>query len=134
MVKKEVLKKGKKKRKKKAVHKDLRKLLSIACIERDNEQCVRCGSTEKLSASHIYPKGAYPRIQYELDNVKTLCYGCHLGFWHKNPVEAKKWLDNWLPKDWAERLEYLRFNYNKLPKLDDKQLNEIHLKLCQTKV
>lgn len=35
-------------------------------------------------------------MEFDLDNVKTLCYRCHLHWWHKNPVEAKEWLDQTL--------------------------------------
>lgn len=85
-------------------HKVLRPLLSKACLARDNHECIRCGATSRLSASHIYPKGSYRSMEYDLDNVKTLCYRCHLHFWHKNPMEAKEWLVKTLPKSRLDRL------------------------------
>ena len=53
--------------------------------------CLKCGKTNNLHASHIYPRGKYPKMQFDIDNVKVLCLGCHLYWWHKHPIEAKDW-------------------------------------------
>ena len=80
-------------------------LLREACFARDGYKCIRCGKTERLAPSHIYPKGSYRKMKYILDNVKTLCYYCHMEFWHKNPIEAYEWLQTAISK---ERLDHLR--------------------------
>ncbi|MDI6808179.1 MAG: hypothetical protein QME66_04240 [Candidatus Eisenbacteria bacterium] len=80
-------------------------LLRKAVIRRDGEICQKCGKTQILHLSHIYPKGKYRRMEFELDNVKLLCAGCHIFWWHKNPIEAHEWLQTVVPK---ERLDKLR--------------------------
>lgn len=84
---------------------DLEKLLHQACVLRDGNKCLKCHKTKTLQASHIYPKGRYQKMRYVLDNVKTLCYACHMHFWHKNPIEANEWLRTVVS---AERLEKLK--------------------------
>lgn len=68
-------------------------LIKEQVLERDGHACVRCGKTQGLAASHILPKGRYPRLRFELLNLLTMCTGCHIFWWHKNPIEAKQWLD-----------------------------------------
>lgn len=60
-----------------------------------------------MAASHIYSKGAHPAMRYDLDNVKALCYKCHIEWWHKEPMEAKDWLEQVLPKARVDRLKFL---------------------------
>ena len=43
-------------------------------------------------------------MAYDIDNVKTFCYSCHFHFWHKNPVEAKTWLESIIEKKRFQRL------------------------------
>jgi len=83
----------------------LNKLVREFVLLRD-KCCLKCGKTSALQASHIYPKGKFPKMQFNTDNVKILCLGCHLYWWHKHPVEAK---------DWAEK-ELGRARLNKLKK------------------
>ena len=69
----------------------LKKLLHQLVVARD-KKCLRCGTTKRLNASHIYSKGSNPSIQWEPWNVKALCWACHLMWWHKSPLEAARWL------------------------------------------
>lgn len=55
-------------------------------LVRDNFACVRCGKRDNLQAAHLLPKGLYPRMRFELDNILTLDVGCHLFFAHKDPL------------------------------------------------
>jgi len=68
----------------------LSKLLRELVLARD-KYCLRCGKTTALHTSHIYPRGKFPKMQFEPENVKALCVGCHLYWWHKHPIEAKEW-------------------------------------------
>tara|TARA_R110002012_G_scaffold321519_1_gene549643 strand:+ start:183 stop:539 length:357 start_codon:yes stop_codon:yes gene_type:complete len=70
----------------------LSKLLRELVLRRD-KCCLRCGKTTALHTSHIYPRGKYPKMQFEPLNVKALCVGCHLYWWHKHPIEAKEWAE-----------------------------------------
>ena len=93
----------------------LSKLVREYVILRD-KVCLRCGSPERLQASHIYPKGRYRKMEFNVDNLKALCVGCHLYWWHKNPIEAKEWAEKTLGKVRLNRLkkEANTINTNKL--------------------
>lgn len=82
----------------------LHKLVREYVILRD-KKCLRCGKTNNLHASHIYPRGKYPRLQFNTDNVKALCLGCHLYWWHKHPIEAKDWAVKTLGKKRLNKLK-----------------------------
>src|SRR5215469_6982076 len=69
------------------------KLIGNQVKERDHWKCVRCGSDKQLNAAHVLPKGAHPRLRFEPENIITLCFSCHIVFWHRNPLEAKEWFD-----------------------------------------
>jgi 5-methylcytosine-specific restriction endonuclease McrA len=40
-------------------------------------QCAVCGTTKGLQAMHLFPKGRYPHIRFEIDNGAPGCPGCH---------------------------------------------------------
>jgi 5-methylcytosine-specific restriction endonuclease McrA len=42
-----------------------------------NGACARCGTQKGLQAMHIFPKGRYPHLRFELDNGAPGCAGCH---------------------------------------------------------
>ena len=46
--------------------------------QKDNFQCVKCGSKEKINAHHIYAWQFYPEKRYDIDNGMTLCEKCHI--------------------------------------------------------
>lgn len=93
--------------------KELNKLLRELIGLRDGERCLRCHTTDRLQMSHIYPKGKHRRLEHEPENVKLLCVGCHLYWWHKNPVEAWEWLTTVLN---PERIKRLRLRANTVDK------------------
>lgn len=61
-------------------------------LERDGYACLWCGATKLLHAAHILPKGKYPRLRFEPENILTLCVGCHLIKAHKDPLAFAAWL------------------------------------------
>jgi 5-methylcytosine-specific restriction endonuclease McrA len=79
-------------------------LAKAVIIERDGKKCLRCGKTENLHASHIFPKGKYTKLRFDTDNLKLLCVGCHLFWWHKNPVLAGEWVRQVIEKKRYDRL------------------------------
>jgi hypothetical protein len=87
-------------------------------IEMHGDRCLRCGSGYKVAASHILPKGKYPRLRFEALNVIPLCFGCHLHWWHKNPIEARDWLD----KKFPGRIEQLQIIAATARRVDAKEL------------
>jgi len=98
----------------------LNKLVREYVVLRD-KVCLRCGKSDRLHASHIYPKGKFRKMQFNVDNVKALCLGCHLYWWHKHPIEAKEWAEKTLGKVRLNRLKKEANTINK-NKLDFKQL------------
>ena len=89
---------------KKAQKTKLDKLVREICLARD-KCCLKCGKTTALHASHIYPKGKHPKMRFNLDNVKMLCVGCHLYWWHKHPIQAKEWAVDALGRSRLNRLK-----------------------------
>ena len=66
-------------------------------IKLRDQKCVRCGREDgSLQASHIFPKGSYPSMQFLPENAKLLCYQCHAIFWHLNPILATGWIKKYL--------------------------------------
>jgi len=96
---------------KKTINGLLRKLI----YARDGERCLHCNKTERLQMSHIYPKGRYRRMEFDPDNLKLLCYYCHLQWWHKNPIESHEWLQTVIPKKRLDRLKLCANTVNKSP-------------------
>lgn len=85
--------------------KEVEAALRAACLLRDGYKCLMCGKTTYLQMSHIYPKGKYPWMRFELDNVLCQCRFCHLYIWHRSPIDAYEWLHKTIP---MKRLNKLR--------------------------
>ena len=92
----------------KPLTKKLDKLLLQILRLRENNTCVKCGKRIKgcdSQTSHIVPKGnGASQRRWDLLNVVLMCYRCHLGWWHKNPLDAAEWFANKYPA----RNNYLR--------------------------
>ena len=52
-------------------------------------------------------------MQFNLDNVKVLCVGCHLYWWHKHPIEAREWAEKTLGEPLLNRLKKQANTINK---------------------
>jgi len=91
----------------KADKKELHALLHELVKLRDGDKCLRCHRPGSWQMSHIYPKGRYRRMEYEPDNIKPLCYACHLCWWHKDPIGASAWLNDTLPLPRLQRLKLM---------------------------
>ena len=110
----------------------LNKLVREYVILRD-KICLRCGKSNRLHASHIYPRGKYPKMQFDVNNVKALCLGCHLYWWHKHPIEAKEWAEKTLGRVRLNRLKKQANTINK-NKLNFEQLkSELEIKIGELK-
>lgn len=53
------------------------------CLERDNQECVRCGADNDLQVHHILSFQKNPDLRFNLDNGITLCADCHKEFHSK---------------------------------------------------
>lgn len=72
---------------------------------RDHGQCQHCFKrAEKQNAhtSHVIPKSVGAGVRYILDNLKLLCYHCHINWWHKNPCESGEWFRETFPERWKK--------------------------------
>ena len=79
--------------------------------------------------SHIYPKGRYRKMQFDPDNVKALCLGCHLYWWHKHPIEAKDWAEKTLGKVRLRQLKKQANTINKNKLIFEEIRDELQKKL-----
>jgi len=95
-----------KKTPKKILWEKLLKLSKKIVYIRDEYKCQHCWKQDykDYQASHVIPVSADRRLQYDILNMKVMCYHCHLNWWHKNPLEAGKWFEDTFP----ERSEYLK--------------------------
>ena len=57
---------------KRAVNQAVDLLIKEQMLEKYGAKCLRCGKTKGLAASHILPKGKYPRMRFELLNLIPL--------------------------------------------------------------
>ena len=108
----------------------LSKLLRELVLTRD-KYCLKCGKTTALHTSHIYPRGKFPKMQFEPENVKALCVGCHLYWWHKHPIEAKEWAQKTLGgrrlnklKKQANTINKSLWNFKEIKKQLEKELEQ----------
>ena len=60
-------------------------------------------------------------MQFDVENVKALCVGCHLYWWHKHPIEAKEWAVKALGRARLNKLKKQANTINKTP-LDFKEI------------
>ena len=60
-------------------------------------------------------------MQFNVENVKALCVGCHLYWWHKHPIEAKEWAVKALGRARLNKLKKQANTINKTP-LDFKEI------------
>ena len=50
----------------------------LKVLDRDNWACVTCGKSGKLEVDHRISLDVAPERMYDLDNLQTLCRGCHI--------------------------------------------------------
>lgn len=81
---------------------------------RDKYVCQHCGKTAKetaIHASHVINEAKDHRLASDPDNIKALCYNCHINWWHKNPIEAGQRFTNKRPwryeKLQSKHIEYM---------------------------
>lgn len=71
---------------------------------RDGNICQRCGKFAEGSnrhVSHVIPVSAGHKLRWDPQNMKILCYHCHINWWHKNPMESSAWFAEKFPERWA---------------------------------
>lgn len=76
------------------IRKKLDLLVKDIVKKRDRYTCQHCHklvSGSNCHVSHVIPVSASLDLAYDLNNLKVLCYHCHINWWHKNPIEAGQW-------------------------------------------
>jgi len=83
-------------------------------IYRKQDHCAVCGIRKACQAMHIFAKGPYPALRFELDNGAPGCVPCHRRI--DSDHEAKRdWAIRYLG---AERYEELRVRSQARSKMD----------------
>lgn len=80
---------------------------------RDWRTCQRCGRKSDIHWSHIINEARDHRLACDPDNIKALCYRCHMNERHKNPVKAAEWFKQKFPWRW-ERLQAKSIEYQNM--------------------
>lgn len=97
----------------KKVYKENIKMAKDIAKTRDKYICQKCWSNQNIHWSHIINEAKDHRLSTDEDNIKALCYNCHLNWRHKNPVEAWDWFKQKRP--WRrERLKEKQIVYSKM--------------------
>lgn len=102
-------------------------IVRALALERDGRcvvpECLH--PMEHLQVSHIYPKGKYPLLRFDLDNVEIRCAGHHMfmkGSPHGDPAGFAAWLFR-LPR---KRMAHLQHEAGKIGKADILWLRQTH--------
>jgi len=96
-------------------------------LTRDSYTCQKCGRSKEngfpIHGSHVFPEGRYHGMSANPENIKALCYLCHMMWWHKHPTESGIWFSETFPErhkalkilsrettkiDWKSELERLK--------------------------
>lgn len=93
-------------------------------VRNRDKKCLRCGKTSSLQCAHIITRSNL-RLRYDLQNVLTLCAGCHMFWWHRSPLEAITWFQETYPKQY----EYLLKAKNEIEKPDYEEVIRFYSKL-----
>jgi 5-methylcytosine-specific restriction endonuclease McrA len=94
------------------------RLLRVKMMERDGGVCQKCGKEvygSNCQMSHVYAKGSHKSMRWLLENVKTLCYYCHMHFWHSDVMVAREWFEAKFP----DRHQYLLCVKNNITKVNE---------------
>jgi len=118
-----------------AIKKKLEILVKSYVKTRDNYTCQRCGKKLEKSnchASHIFPVSKGLMWAYDPENIITLCFHCHINFWHKNPTEAYLWFVT----NFKKKYQYLtsKILAYKTREIKNYELEELYERLKKTLV
>ena len=108
----------------KGLEKKLKDLVHAEVFRRDKSICQWCGKYVEGSnrhPSHVIPKARGKIYRWDLLNIKTLCFHCHMQRWHLES-NGREWFD----KKFPERAKYLKgLKLKKAPKYNRAKLEEM---------
>ena len=114
--------------KRKTIVRKLDKLVAEIVKQRDNYTCQHCGkkvSGSNCHVSHVIPRSRGNYLRWDINNLKVLCFHCHINWWHKNPLESGEWFKKKFPKRW----KYLQRSKNTIKIYKNYELEELYEKL-----
>lgn len=109
----------------------IKELITLAkqiAKKRDKNICQRCNkvcSGSDCHGSHIYPVSMGHALAWEVVNILTFCFHCHMNWWHKNPIEAGRWVEKRFP----DRILYLESLGTAPKKFTDEELLQAKIDL-----
>lgn len=80
----------------------------------DGLECLVCGTRKGLQAMHIFPKGRYPHLRFDLENGLPGCAGCHMRMTNNHELHR----DHCIRLMGAEKYEALRLRSISTEKMD----------------
>ncbi|QFU07291.1 HNH endonuclease [Rhodobacteraceae bacterium THAF1] len=86
------------------------KALRIHALDRDEWQCVQCGTHRRLEVDHIEPVRTRPDLAWTLSNLQTLCGRCHA---RKTRIEIGLGRPDPAREAWKSLLRDMQRNPNK---------------------
>lgn len=88
--------------------KTLKRELTNACSQytkkKTKGKCEMCGK-EGINAHHIYSKGRFGAIRYDIDNLVWLCFDCHFNGAHGGNPDYFKWLLRYKRQEELDRIK-----------------------------
>lgn len=72
---------------------------------RDKWRCRKCGSDFIVQAAHILPRGRYPKLKFDLENIVTLCRSCHMRQGHMSYPQQREFFESIVGTELIPRLE-----------------------------
>ena len=92
--------------------------------DRDEYTCQKCGKMVEGSnchVSHVIPRSAGNALRWDENNLKVLCFKCHIGWWHKEPTASGEWFKEKFPDRW----DYLESKRNTMVQFKIHDLQEL---------
>jgi len=117
--------------------KDLWKVFALYVKQRESKDgetcsCISCGSTLQIGTSncqagHYYPKGGFPGLYFEEDNVFPQCYRCNVNLGGNTQLYRENLITR-IGIERVERLDSLRHQLKRYTRSDVIEMIE-HYKL-----
>lgn len=96
----------------------LDKLFRQILLKERPHKCEWCGKpSDRLQVAHILPKGKYPRLRYRRENCLLLDFPCHPEKWHKDPLNAQLFIEQYKGKNYLQTLREVEKFISKHDKL-----------------
>lgn len=55
------------------------RVLRYNAIKKGFGKCAACGAKNELQVDHIKPRGRYPELEWDANNLQVLCIDCNIG-------------------------------------------------------